>query len=104
MEVLPASFRQHYLPAALQYSGQLCGRKIYQRKRTGRCGKQLRDHPDLYRLCLRLQYGMFHCGITVVWGKRVQQTPDRRIHRLYFQRRCLCRSDADGHGRLQSAA
>lgn len=104
MELLSPAFWQHSFPTALQHRRQPGGREIHWRKRPGRRGQPLRNHPDLHRLCLRLQYGMLGHRLPAVRRERIRQIKDRRIHRLHLLRPSLRHFDAYRTSRMRPAA
>ena len=104
VEILPAHVRQRGLSAAVQHCGQSGGRQV--RRRGGPRGgrQQLRDHPDLHRLCLRVQHRLLGHRLPLFRGQTVPGHEDRRHHLPDRVRGAGGRPDAGGAVRLRRPA
>ena len=104
VEVLPAHVRQRGLSAAVQHCGQPGGRQVRGRSGPGGRGQQLRDHPDLHRLCLWVQHRLLGDRVPVFRGQAVPGYEDRRHHLPDRLRGPGGPADAGGAGGLRRPA
>ena len=95
MAILSAHVRQHHFPAAVQHRRQSGGGQVHRRERTGCSGQQLRDHPDLHRLCLWLQHRLLGHRVPLLWRKGIRRDEDLGLHLPH--RLCGAVRGADGH-------
>ena len=102
--VLPAHVRQHHLPAAVQHCRQPRCRQVHRRECTGCCGQQLRDHPDLSGVLIRLQHRRLCHRFPVLRRKRLQHHENRRLHGAHRHGGALRCPDGGGPAGLPEPA